>query len=50
MLVYMLLFSINRKAYVGSPLIHAIIFDLSDLDRLGQGHSDFETYLIKEQS
>ncbi len=32
MLVHMLLFNINRKAYVGS-YIGVITFDLSDLDR-----------------
>ncbi len=33
MLIHMLLFNINRKAYVGSPFVHAITFDLSDLHR-----------------
>ena len=52
MLVYMLLFSINRKAYmyVGSPFVQLHLTLVTLIDR-GQGHSDFETlYLVKDQS
>ncbi len=46
----MLLFSINRKAYVGSPLVQ-LHLTLVTLIGWGQSHSDFETlYLVKEQS
>ena len=50
MLVYVLLFSINRKAYVGSPFVH-LHLPLVTLIGRGQGQSDFEAlYLVKEQS
>ena len=49
-LVYMLLFSIDRKAYVVSPL-EQLHFTLVNLIDRGQGHLDFETvYLVKEQT
>ncbi len=50
MLVYMLLFSINRKAYVGSPFVQ-VHLTVVTLIGSGQGHSDFETvYHAREQS
>ncbi len=46
----MLLFSINRKAYVGGPFVQLHLTLVTLIGR-GQGHSDFETlYLVKEQS
>ncbi len=50
MLVRVLLFNINRKAYVGRP-IRAITFDLSDFHRSESRPLDFEAlYLVKKQS
>ncbi len=50
MLVYMLLFSSNWKAFVGSPFVQLHLTLVTLIGR-GQAHSDFETlYLVKEQS
>ncbi len=50
MLIYILLFSINGKTYVGSPFVQLHLTLVTLIGR-GQGHSDFETvYLVKEQS
>ncbi len=46
----MLLFSINGKAYVGSPLGQLHLNLVTLIDR-GQGHLDlYVLYIIKEQS
>ncbi len=44
MLVYMLLFNINRKAYVGSPLVQ-LHLTLVTLIGLSQGHSISKHYI-----
>ncbi len=45
----MLLFNINRKAYLGSPFVH-LHFTLVTLMGQSEGHSDFEAlYLVKGQ-
>ena len=50
MLVDILLFSINRKAYVGSPVLQLHLTLVSLIGR-SQDHSDFaELYLIEEQN
>ena len=50
MLVHMLLFNINSKAYVGSPFVQ-LYWSLVTLIGQNKGHCDFEAlYLVKEQS
>ncbi len=50
MLVHMLLFNINRKAYVGSPFVQ-LHLTFVNLKGHCQGHSDSKgLYLVKELS
>ena len=50
MLVYMLLFSINKKAYVGIPFVQLHLTLVTLIGRC-QGHWDFKIlYPVKEQS
>ncbi len=50
LLVHMLLFNINKKAYVGSPSVQ-LHLTLVALIGQNQGPSDFEElYLVKEHS